>query len=71
MKLTVIFSNDTLNFESMMASNESSPLGKRTVQIELTAEQIEKLKPRATFKVDGRQVYEKLFDCWIEPPDYA
>ena len=46
--------------------NESFPYRKRIVQIELTPEQLEQLKPRVTGWDSGSEMHEEILDCWFE-----
>jgi len=60
-KLSVIFRDDspTIHFGD-------SP-SYRSVQIELTPEQQERMKPRPTYRVGTTQYYEAISKCFIEP----
>lgn len=60
MKLTVIFRDD---FPLLTAGD--SPRY-RSVQIELTDEQLEKIKRRVAGLANGKEVYENYSKCFLE-----
>lgn len=60
MKLRVIFRNEA----SLVHCNDSPSY--RLVSIDLTPEQIEKLKPRYCYRIGGRDYYEEISKCFLE-----
>ena len=65
--LTVVFA-DTLRTETaIIHEGQSFPYRFRTVQIELTKEQRESLSPKLLGVSGKMNVYEELFNSWIEP----
>jgi len=60
MKLRVIFRNDW-----PLVNCQDSPLY-RLVSIDLTPEQVEKLKPRYAYSVGGKDYYEEISRCFLE-----
>ena len=60
-KLTVIFRDD-----GPMIHCGDSPIY-RSVQVELTPEQQERLKPRPSYMAGTTQYYEAISKCFIEP----
>jgi hypothetical protein len=59
-KLTVIFAND-LEFRMLQ-----EPVKHRSVQIELTAEQIEQVKPKRIGSVNNAEQFESISMCFLE-----
>ena len=68
MTLTVIFRDTNRTRLAVIHENDWVPFQKRTVQIELTPEQEEALKPRHVGVHCGQDVFEERGECWIEPP---
>lgn len=66
MKLTVIMLNTQRTCITITCDNEWVPYGRRTVQIELTPEQLETLKPRHVGQNQGKDVYEEIGQVWLE-----
>lgn len=66
MKLTVILANTFPTEISLIYENEWQPYRRRTVQIELTPEQIEKITPQKVGERRGEDVYEILLQSWLE-----
>ncbi len=60
MKLRVIFRNDA----PMVHCNDSPSY--RLVSIDLTPEQIEKLKPRYCYSIGVNDYYEEISKCFLE-----
>ena len=50
---------------------EHAPYVRRTVQITLTPEQQEAIRPRKVGRGGGVEKYETVLDCWLEPPTTA
>lgn len=67
MILTVIMANTWETYCRLIHENQYVSYQNRTVQIELTPEQVEKLKPLIVGNDKGEPVHEILRDCWIEP----
>ena len=65
MKLTVIFRNDM----PMIYAGDCPVY--RSVQINLTSEQIEKIKCRTVGMSHGNDVYEEISKCFIEESNDA
>jgi hypothetical protein len=63
MKLRVIFRND-----GPLVHCQDSP-SYRLVSIDLTPEQIEKLKPRYVYSVGSKDYYEEISKCFLEEED--
>ena len=61
MTLTVILRDD-----GPMINCGDSPTY-RSVQVELTLEQIERIKPRSTYQVGTTDYFEQISKCFIEP----
>lgn len=61
MILTVILRDDG----PMVCAGDSPTY--RSVQIELTEEQQKRLKPKPTYTSGGKQYYEAVSKCFIEP----
>jgi hypothetical protein len=66
MILTVVFENRWQSYLLLSQENQSVPYDKRTVQIHLTKEQIEQLRPREVGLDGNKRVYEDIRECWIE-----
>ncbi len=49
-----------------MHENELVPYSKRAVQIELTPEQMEKIKPRMVGESRGEKVFEFICESFLE-----
>ncbi len=69
--LTVIMVDTTATYIAARFDDERIPYGRRTVQIELTPEQREKLLPRQTGVIKGRTQYEAVLTAWLEPLEDA
>lgn len=65
MKLTVIIRN----YAPLIHMQE--PVSHRSVQIELTKEQMEKLIMRRTHIDNGKDFHEEISHCFIEPTSGA
>jgi len=63
MVLTVVFRNDS----PMIVCNDTPTY--RSVQVELTPEQLEKIAPRKTGFSDGKLDYESISRCFLEPEE--
>ena len=67
MKLTVIMVDTYRTYAALIHENESKPYGRRTVQIELTPEQMAAIKPRALGTTSqGDEIAEEIGQCWLE-----
>lgn len=66
MILTVIFADTFHNELALVHQNEYFPFQFRTVHIELTPEQIEKLKPHELGKINGQKRYEQIWKSYLE-----
>lgn len=66
MKLTVIMANTWTTYGAIVFENEWRPYGRRTVQIELTPEQVEAINPREVGWNEGKPVYEIILQSWLE-----
>lgn len=66
MTLTVILLDDFGSQVAMVHLNQSRAFARRTVQIHLTPEQAEALRPRRLGAIHGREVFEEIEQCWIE-----
>ena len=79
MKLVVVYANTHRNNIAIQHEGEHFPFSYRHVEIKLTAEQIEKLRPKAVGEWWNQKknrsdvVYEELYKTWIEvePDGYA
>lgn len=66
MKLMVIML-DTFDAEmSVVHLGQTKPFGRRFVSIELTPDQVKKLKPRHLGKSGGTDRFEELGEVWLE-----
>lgn len=66
MKLTVIMLDTYRTQIAIGYENEHRPYGRRAVQIELTPEQMELLKPRKVGERGATDVYEEYGYSWLE-----
>ena len=70
MKLTVVIVNKYGNEIALVHRNEFEPYKFRTVQIELTEEQIAKIEPRhlGEHRTGGQSfdVFEEIYNSWLE-----
>lgn len=64
--LTVVMADRTATYISLVHENEHQPWRRRTVQIRLTPEQREQLRPRPTGTINGQEQTEAIVDCWLE-----
>ena len=69
--LTVVLADTWRTYMSVVHENEHRPYGRRTVQITLTPEQQEAIRPRKVRRGGGFEKYETVLDCWLEPPTTA
>lgn len=65
--LTVVFLNTFDCETSVIHLGSPQPFVRRSVQIELTPEQVKELQPRVLGKDRGADRYEKRVECWLEP----
>ena len=66
MKLTVVMLDTWQTQIAIQYENEHRPYGKRTVQIELSPEQIRQLDPRKLGTSGGHDVHETIGEVWLE-----
>ncbi len=66
MKLHFILADTHRTYVAVVHENEYVPYRKRIVTIELTPEQMEKIKPRKIGEMQGKEVYEELLDVILE-----
>ena len=66
MKLTVVMLDRQRTRFAIVYENQSVPYGKRTVQIELTPEQLEMIRPRKVGTEGGVDVFEEIGEHWLE-----
>lgn len=69
--LTVILADSGPTDIALTFENECRPFVRRTVQIELTHEQRELLRPRSTCRIGEKDIYEHVERCWLEPAPNA
>lgn len=67
--LTVVMADSFSTRMRIIHENEWSPYVRRTVQIELTEEQRQKLIPKHVGVDRGKNIYEEILECWFEPID--
>ena len=65
--LTVVLADTWRTYMSVVHENEHRPYGRRTVQITLTPEQQEAIRPQCVGQGGGVEKYELVLDCWLEP----
>ena len=66
MKLTVVFANIHATACAVEHLNEHIPFTYRTVQIELTDEQMKQLQPKEVGHSRGEKVFEIIHNSWLE-----
>lgn len=66
MKLTVIMADTWRTCEAIKFENEWRPYGYRTIQFDLTPEQISKIEPKIVGKDGNKTVTEIILNCWLE-----
>lgn len=66
MKLTVVLINTWDCAEHLRHTNETVPFTRRSVQIELTPEQLDKIRPLQVGVDQGFPVYERIGEHWLE-----
>lgn len=66
MKLTVTMVDTFRTRTAINYENSWLPYSYRTVQVELTPEQIEQLSPRRVGKELSQDVYEEIGQVWLE-----
>lgn len=64
--LTVVFANTYRNEIAVIHENQSIPWTFRTVQIRLTNEQREQLRPKCLGSSAGKSRHEELYNSWLE-----
>lgn len=66
--LTVVMVNAYRSYIAAVYEEQSFPYSRRTVQIELTDEQMKLLEPRECGNISGekRQMLEEIERCWLE-----
>ena len=67
--LTIVLADTQATHISLIHNQEQRPYRRRTVHIELTAEQRRLLTPRKTGQIKTQPVYEEELGCWLEPPN--
>lgn len=67
MKLSVLILDRWRTTVAIIHENSYVPYGRRVVQIELTPDQIEKIKLRSVGVDRGKDCFEEYGDVWIEP----
>ena len=67
--LTVVLADTFVSEIAREFEGEHRPYERRSVQIELTPEQREKLKRRKVGVRGGETMREVIIDCWLEPED--
>lgn len=65
--LTVVLADTHRTRMAIVHENESIPYQRRTVQIELTPEQMAAIAPRKVGFENGCDVYEEMYSSWLEP----
>jgi hypothetical protein len=68
MRITVIIANTWRTTVAVIHENQMLPYGKRSVTIELTPEQCKQLTLRKVGTDRDRDVYEEIFDCFVDEP---
>jgi len=66
MKLQVVMLDRHRTEMAIMHENSCVPYGRRLVSIELTAEQVEALKPESVGYSQGEERFEQIGDVWLE-----
>ena len=66
MKLTFTIADDSENYIGVVHKNTYIPIEYRTVQIELTADQLDKFKLKHTGNSNGWDLYESIISVHIE-----
>jgi hypothetical protein len=66
-KLTVIYADRWTPYLLLIHEGVTAPAKKRTVQIDLTADQVAALSPQVVGSDGGTEKREDLVECWIEP----
>ncbi len=66
MKLTFILADTQRTYVSITCENEHRPYSKRTVTLELTAEQLLQVKPRYTGDRGNARTYEEVLEVFVE-----
>lgn len=66
MKLTVIMLDNHRTYIAVVYENDHIPYGRRTVQIELTPEQMTQITPRKLGVINGKDKFEEIGPCWLE-----
>ena len=64
--LTVIMLNTQRTYIAIVHENEHIPYGRRTIHVELTTEQIEKLRPKCVGSNGGKVVLEEVGEVFLE-----
>lgn len=67
MKLTVILANTWSTYLAMAHEGERRSYQKRTVQIDLTPEQLAKIEPRYVGDNGTTKMKEDIMECFLEP----
>ena len=66
MILTVILADTLVNQTAIIYENEWKPYTRRTVQIKLTPEQLDKLTLRHVGRSNGVECHEEILMSWLE-----
>lgn len=66
MKLTVVIVNTWRTYMAITHENSFLPYARRTVQIELTPEQVAAIAPRKLGEDCGKDVFEETGEVWLE-----
>ena len=66
-KITFVLADTYSSYMRLVHENKSVPYSKRIVQIELTPEQMEKIKPKFIGKKGKEEIFEEILECWLEP----
>lgn len=67
MKFTVVFADKYVTYiGQVFEGGQHCPYQRRTVQIELTEEQVKQLQPRVVGQNKGKEIKEEVFDSWLE-----
>ena len=66
MILTVILADTFASQMSIVHLNESRPYQKRSVKIQLTKEQWDKIKPLVVGKKGDKEVREEILECFLD-----
>ena len=67
--LTVVMANSWVTYGAIVHEQEWMPWERRSVRIELTPEQMQKLQPREVGTDRGKPIYEFIAQCWLEDVD--